>query len=358
MQQNDKALVILTPGFPADESETACLPAQQQLVLAIKDQFPNITILVVAFEYPVSNTPYLWHKQRVFPVPGKKTGRVQHLLRWVRVWKQLKKLAKQYELAGIFSFWLGDCALVGKWFAKANGLQHFTWLLGQDARQGNRYIKWINPVAGELVAMSDFLADEFVRNYGIKPAHIIPNAIFAKIYRNNPIPKDIDLLGVGSLISLKQYELFIETVASLQKKNPDISAVICGKGKEKQVLEALISRKGLSRNIQLTGEIPNETVFQYMERAKILLHPSSYEGFSGACLEALFAGAHVVSFCKPMHGWIRHWHIVKNLPEMIELCDQLRKDIGENTQPVLPYRMEDTARAVMGLFFKQPSANS
>ena len=55
-----------------------------------------------------------------------------------------------------------------------------------------------------------------------------------------------------------------------------------------------------------------------MQRTKIFLHTSSYEGFSGACLEALYAGAHVISFCEPMKQKIDHWHIVKDEKEMLD----------------------------------------
>ena len=37
-----------------------------------------------------------------------------------------------------------------------------------------------------------------------------------------------------------------------------------------------------------------------------------------ACLEALYAGCHVISFCKPMNTDFEHWHIVNTEEDMIK----------------------------------------
>ena len=86
-----------------------------------------------------------------------------------------------------------------------------------------------------------------------------------------------------------------------------------------------------------------------MQRSRILLHPSSYEGFSGACLEALYAGARVISFTQPQRGWIRNWQIAGNLDEMTEIAFAI---LSENTQynRSLPYHIHDTVHQLMQLF--------
>lgn len=53
----------------------------------------------------------------------------------------------------------------------------------------------------------------------------------------------------------------------------------------------------LSNNIEMTGLLQHHDSVQMMQRAKLLLHPSSYEGFGIVCIEALYARAHVIS-CK------------------------------------------------------------
>ena len=79
-----------------------------------------------------------------------------------------------------------------------------------------------------------------------------------------------------------------------------VKAVLIGEGPERMKLQSLITALGLQSNISLTGELSHPEVLQWMQRTKIFLHPSSYEGFGVVCIEALHAGAHVISFVKPM----------------------------------------------------------
>jgi len=39
-------------------------------------------------------------------------------------------------------------------------------------------------------------------------------------------------------------------------------------------------------------------LLEWMQRGKVFLHPSSYEGFGIVCIEALCSGAEVISFVK------------------------------------------------------------
>jgi glycosyltransferase involved in cell wall biosynthesis len=106
-----------------------------------------------------------------------------------------------------------------------------------------------------------------------------------------------------------------------------------------------------------------------MQRSKVFLHTSYYEGFSTVCLEALYAGAQVVSFVEAMERKIPHWHIVKSSREMIREILEILQSSGSKPnlagigtgpgedaypdrppQPLLEYSMSDSVRAVMELF--------
>ena len=47
-----KRLVILTPGFPKDETDTTCIPFLQDFILELNDQYPSLKIDILAFDYP------------------------------------------------------------------------------------------------------------------------------------------------------------------------------------------------------------------------------------------------------------------------------------------------------------------
>lgn len=357
MSKNDKILVILSPGFAADEADSTCLPPQQLLVKALNRNYPGLKIVILALEYPFLRSSYLWHDNRVIPFNTWNKTKVIKMAAWVSVWRTLNRLRRENHIVGLFSFWCAECALIGKYFGKRNNIKHYTWILGQDARKDNRFVRWIRPHGEELVAMSDFLVKEFHRNHGIRPAHIIPNAVDPSLYDTTPVERDIDVLGVGSLILLKQYDLFISVIASLILRLPAIKVVICGKGPEEGNLRKMIRDLQLEENILMVGEKSHGEVLRLMSRSKILLHPSSYEGYSTVCLEALYAGCHVVSFCNPGSGWVRHWHIAGDTPEMTELTLEILEDPQTDHQRVLVYSADNNARAVAGLFGFGPAGH-
>ena len=225
MNENGKTFIILTPGFPANEADSTCVPFPQLFVKMLKQLNPSLKIIVFAFQYPFEKKTYDWHGVTVIAFNGQNKGRLNRLLLWRTVWRKLNSTIKQNNVAGILNFWLSDCSLMGKWAAKKHSLKSLTWLMGQDARKGNRYFSLVKPGPESLIALSDFLSEEFFRNHGITPAHIIPPGADAVKLDPSTI-RDIDVLGVGSLIPLKQYDIFIRVVARLACSRPGIKTMI------------------------------------------------------------------------------------------------------------------------------------
>ena len=277
--------------------------------------------------------------------------KLPRFLMWVNILRKLATIRNRHNVIGIFSMWCHECAFIGKHAAKLFALKHYCWLLGQDARKTNAaYIKKIKPLATELVASSDFLQQEFYRNYHIKPAHVIPHGVDISLFDPNFFIRDIDIIGVGGLSIIKQYDQFVEIVAELKNHFPSIKAMLCGDGEDKDRLQKMIEEKSLQNNITITGMLQHSAVLKLMQRSKILLHPSSYEGFGIVCIEALYAGAHVISFCDPTERPIEHWHIVTNLEEMYKKVLYILNDTNTDHTSVLVNDMATSAKKLMQLY--------
>ena len=350
---NDKpeTLVLLSPAFPGNESETSWVPTQQVFVRTLKQQFPHLRIVVLAFFYPHQPGSYHWQGVEVISFDASRRTKIGRLLFWRRVWLTLKDIRKEGRVIGVFSFWCGECALLGHWFGRRFGIKHLCWICGQDARKTNKLVRFIRPAPEELIAMSDFLAEEFYRNHRIQPAHRIYNAIDPDLFPPFPQGKrSIDILGAGSLSRLKQYDILVMIIGSLRPDFPGIRATICGDGEDRRELEQLIKIQHLQRNVALVGERPHNDVLSLMQRSRIFLHPSSYEGFGVVCLEALYAGARVISFCKPLNRDVPNWFVVDSVEEMAAKTRDLLLEQDPVYQPVLEHTMQDTVHAVMRLF--------
>lgn len=343
-----KTIVVLTPAFPAHEADSVWVPSKQLFVKTLRLQYPQCRIIVLAFNYPEHTHTYEWHQTTVIPFAMMRHHKMQRWRRWARVWRTLLQLHHRYRIAGLISFWCGECALTGSYFGKWKGIPHRCWISGQDARAGNYLVSWIRPRPEELVTISDFLTDEFEKNHSVRPRYMVPIGIDPKAFPPLPAVRDIDILGVGSLIPLKQYDLFIHFIKCLSYSFPQISAVICGGGIEYERLRRMIEDTGMQHHIVLTGEQSHDQVLQLMQRSKILLHPSSYEGFGNVCLEALYAGCRVASFVRPVYKPVMNWHIAENESGMLQLLHELMQQPA-GCERILVYRMEENVSAFMHL---------
>jgi len=350
MHKQARTLVILSPGFPENESETTCMPPQQVFVKALKESHPDLNLIVLTLEYPFSKQTYSWHGVQVIAFGGKNRSHIFRLRNWLRVWRTLIGLNKRYDVIGLLSFWFDECAFLGHYFAKLHRLKHYSWILGQDAKAGNNYFKLIKPKAGSLIALSDFIARQVFENYGVLPHYTITTGVDISLFGPNCSRRDIDILGAGSLIPLKQYEVFIDAVKFLKEFFPDINAMICGKGPEKENLLRLIKQHRLENNITLRDELPHAEVLSLMQRSKIFLHTSAYEGFGAVLLEALYGGAQVVSFVKPMDKQIEHHHPVNGPIEMCHKLLDIFEEPKPDHEPVLVYPIQHVATSIMQLY--------
>lgn len=349
-----ETLVILTPGFPADEDDSTCIPPQQLFVKALKKQRPELNIIIISFQYPFEARQYIWHGMQVIAFGGRSRGKLYRRALWLRVWRMLKQLNKDHQLIGLLSFWMGECAFIGNRFANKYRLEHYCWVLGQDARPGNRFVRLIDPKGELLIALSDQLAREVESNYGIVPTHIIPPGIDTSTFGIPATERDIDLMGAGSLIPLKQYHVFVDVVKKLTAQFPNIRAVICGRGPEMERLKHQIIRLKLENNVELTGGLSHSEVLAMMQRTKVFLHTSAYEGFGMVLSEALYAGAQVVSLVKPMDVMPEEFHQAKNEDELVDLvAEQLNRTL--TCKPVLFYPIECIADKVAELFIQENS---
>ena len=350
MKKDQRSLVILTPGFPEDELDTSCLPFLQSLIRTINKDFPLVRIIVVSFQYPYTSGEYFWNGNIIFSFGGRNKGKLSRRLLWFRVWRKLKKIKEENNVIGLFSLWLGECAFIGHRFGAKFGIPHHCWIAGQDAKTGNKFVAKIKPSSDELIAISDFIADEFFKNYLVHPAHIIPHGIEPELFENACYERTIDVLGAGSLIPLKHYDIFVDCISRLKEHFPRIYSIIAGKGEQGSVLQRKVREKDLSKNIFLNGEMTQQNLLMLMQQSKVFLHPSSYEGFSMVCLEALYAGCHVISFCKPMNVDFDHWHIVKTKEEMIKKALEILTLRDLTHESVMPYSINHSAKSVVQLF--------
>ncbi|MBC8173480.1 MAG: hypothetical protein H7X71_06185, partial [Chitinophagales bacterium] len=188
-------VLIITPGFAADENDSATIPYLQDYVLALKNKIGADHIKIITIHYPFTKKKYLWNGIEVFPVNGKnKKGlfRLYTIRQAVRIAKKSLKTGRYV----LHSFWLTDAAIVGQFITKKYRLKHISTIMGQDAKTSNKYLKYIDLAQITSVALSKQLDDTYHATTGKRATHCIPLAI-QKIPIITNEKRNIDLLFAG-----------------------------------------------------------------------------------------------------------------------------------------------------------------
>ena len=165
-------------------------------------------------------------------------------------------------------------------------------------------IRWFYPHADGIVAVSRDAADDLARTARIprQRIQVIYNPVITSNLRRQarhaadhpwfaPGQPPV-VLGVGRLTRQKDFPNLIRAFAELRRRR-SARLIILGEGEERPALTALISELGLESDAALLGFRANAAA--YMAHSAVFVLSSAWEGLPTVLIEALAAGARVVS---------------------------------------------------------------
>lgn len=312
---------------------------------------PDIKIAVVAFQYPYKRRKYRWNGITVYPCGGRGKRRFYRLFTWLLAVLQILRFHLRHKITVIHSFWLAECAFIGYILSKTLLVKHIASIMGQDVAINNLYLKYLDFSQIIVTAPSQNAADIYSNSSQYTVNKIIPIGLDVDNFngKSKNQARKIDILGVGSLTSLKNYELFITIIRELSKSFPKINAVIIGYGKEYYPLEQMIIEYGLENNIELFGKLSRPETIDYMYQSKIFLHTSTYESQGYVFLEALYCGLTVVCFDVGLVEQSDKMIVCANQEEMLENLEILLKS-KLNYQHTLMKSIDETVKEFQKLY--------
>ena len=315
-----KHILLLTPGFPKDENDFNCIPPLQEFLIKFNSKHPQMKISVIPFQYPYRNNDYLWNGIKVFPLNGKNLA-IKKPLVWLKGIRNGTRIHSENSVDAIHSLWLGECAMIGKFLSKKFKCEHVCTLMGQDVKFSNRYLRLGKNEKIKIVALSKNQSDQFFKITNRKADDIIHWGIDEQLFNHDE--RDIDLLAVGSLIPIKNYSLYIRLITELKNTHPKLKCKLVGTGPELSTLTALANQYEILENIEFTGLLSRKEIFKLMQRSKIFVHPSTFEGSGYAFAEALVNGMNIVSFNVGYAQNHPKWYIAKDENEFIRITERL-----------------------------------
>lgn len=103
--------------------------------------------------------------------------------------------------------------------------------------------------------------------------------------------EDFVVLSVGELNENKNHQVMIRAIAQLN--DPDIHYVLCGKGDQRERLEALAQECGIEERVHFLGY--RRDVVDICAQADVFAFPTRREGLGLAPLEAMYCGLPVIA---------------------------------------------------------------
>ena len=182
--------------------------------------------------------------------------------------------------------------------------QHYT----QNAHD-KFYLKNIDQLASKradrVIAISTAVKNDLL-SFGVKEekVRIIPNGInlneFDKesekenyLLSNLKKQRKYIIGSIGNLHKRKDHLTLIKAMIKVVKSFPNAYLVIIGEGDERFLLEKTLKANELEKNVSLLGFQPN--VFSLIKNFDLYVHPSKYEPFGIAILEAMAARKSVIA---------------------------------------------------------------
>ena len=133
---------------------------------------------------------------------------------------------------------------------------------------------------------------EYIHGVGINTDRLHPSENRTDIRKELGIPESSFLvLSVGELNKNKNQQVIIRAIAELH--DSQIHYILCGKGDQKNALEALARKLGVTENIHFLGY--RMDVVDICSQADVFAMPSKREGLPVASLEAMYCGLPLVN---------------------------------------------------------------
>jgi 1,2-diacylglycerol 3-alpha-glucosyltransferase len=340
-----KHILIVTPGFPADESDDTCMPYLQTYLKEAARINSGLRFTVIALQYPYESRNYTWNRIQVFSCGGRNRPFPLRFYYWRKALNQLSHFHQKEKIDVVHSFWLSECTYLAQKWTTSNNVRHIATAMGQDVLPENKYLKRINLDSLSIAVLSKFQNEEMRATVGKDADEIIS---FGMTKRDNQSNKrSIDVLGVGSLIKLKNYEQFLKVVALVLKAKPELKVVLIGDGPELENLKLLAETLGIKDCVSFLGHVTRKDVLDLMTKAKVLLHTSTFESQGFVFNEAIASGMAVVARKVGIASESERWKVSESGADM---AGSILSLLEKNYEPETLIPIQQTIEAYKKLY--------
>jgi glycosyltransferase involved in cell wall biosynthesis len=156
-------------------------------------------------------------------------------------------------------------------------------------------------LANTIFTVSNFLKTQLITKYPWirEKVFITSNGVDLAKFRPLDLKKEYDVIFLGRVHILhKGVDRLLLAWKQVIHKHPEAKLVLVGgfeSDRDKELIFRLIDRLNLRNNVAVTGFVEEKEIVQLLNKAKIFVSLSMYEGFGLSILEALACGLPVIA---------------------------------------------------------------
>lgn len=350
-------VLLLTPGFPADESDTVCIPALQLFLRAAVAQ-GIARFSVVAVDYPHRRGAFAWHAIPVVALGAAGRRGPSRVWNWSRVVAAVWRIHRRDPISLVHALWLTEAAGLALVLGRLLRRRVVVTAMGQDTDGATAWARLLPLRRASVVVPSRRAAVRLEATTGRAADLVVPWGVEAPTAAlRSWQDRDVDVLGVGWLVPVKDWPLFLRVVARLVDSGVCRRVVLIGRGGEQHNLEEQVRRLGLEHRVTLLGELPRDQVLEWMARSRLLLHPARFEGLGLVMLEAQAQGALVVSRPVGIACASERWTVAEDEDDLVAATAAA---LAQPRDPLAqrPWTAEATAAAYGALYGRLAAGGS
>jgi glycosyltransferase involved in cell wall biosynthesis len=156
-------------------------------------------------------------------------------------------------------------------------------------------------------------------------------------------------MGVGNLVAVKRWDLFLAVVAQLMAAGTADGAVLIGGGPLENALKAQARELGIGHFVEFTGHMDRPAILERLAEGMILLHTAESEGQGYVFLEAQAQGLALVSTPVGMAHPSARWKIGEDVPALAAACSAFLTD-GPDPDYQPDFIIEETVDAYLAYY--------
>jgi glycosyltransferase involved in cell wall biosynthesis len=235
------------------------------------------------------------------------------------------------------------------WFCRMNG-RKFIFRVASDSdceKEHGRLELWRDRKLydyglkrADLVAVQTEVQAKMLRDNHDLDSKVVNMLVEAPRRGGAPVEKDIDVLWLSNLRSLKRPEMVLELARQLPQVRFTLAGGPCPHPWGYTYYDDVKAAAARLPNVSMPGGVRYTESGEWFDRARVFLNTSSIEGFPNTFLQAWIRGVPVVSFFDP-DGLIRRLqlgHVATSLDDMRESIrgllevDVYRENIGRRAR--------------------------